>query len=644
MAKFLRLMAEWLGQVILGFIQLFLINDSLGGKVLKSRLRLAVVAFALLLSPVAAADGPAVRIALVGDSTVASYEQPPADRPDLTGWGQVFGEFFDGRVEVRNFAASGRSAKSFVAEGRWQPVLDAHPDYVFIQFGHNDQKEGDRFADPEKEFPDQLRKYIADARAARAVHVLVTPVARRTFENGKPATTLMPYAEAMRKVGRETHTPVIDLHAASFELYGRLGDDASADLSAAATDRTHFSRKGARAMAGLVVAGLPRALPQLIPFLKEHSAAAVPGLAPSELPGPIRLALPPVLYAVVGIETNVYFDNVVLALNPANYAFDVHCPKGRHQQERWTFTPLAADAGDHPFEIDVRNEQNEFISRGRSVLRVIPAARGEGKDASLLCIGDSLTHASVYPQRVLALCEKPSNPRLTLIGSHTLPNLPDKVRHEGYGGWTALRFATHATGTPRAGNYAQRASPFLYPGADGKPALDFGAYCRDVSGGKAPDFVTIFLGPNDIFSLNDATLEAGLATMLDHYDLLIGMVHKFSPSTRVGVMLPVPAAASQDAFGANYATGQTRWQYKRNQHRLVEWMLDRYGGRDSERIHLVPTHANLDCQHNYPTEESLWNADTPLKGLRQNNGVHPSDPGYDQIGNSLYAWIKANVE
>src|SRR5689334_18631615 len=71
-----------------------------------------------------------VQIALVGDSTVASYEKPPADRPDLAGWGQVFGEFFDELVEVRNFALSGRSSKSFVREGHWSKVLASKPDYV----------------------------------------------------------------------------------------------------------------------------------------------------------------------------------------------------------------------------------------------------------------------------------------------------------------------------------------------------------------------------------------------------------------------------------------------------------------------------------------------------------------------------------
>ncbi len=210
-----------------------------------------------------------VRIALIGDSTVASYPNPPKDRPDLTGWGQVFGEFFTDRVEVQNFALSGRSSKSFLRENRWQPVLDAKPDYVFIQFGHNDQPgKGDRTTDPEGDFRDNLRLYISDARSVGATPVLVTPVARRVFENDRPVTTLQPWADGMFAVGKETDTPVIDLHAASFSLYEKLGDAGSADFNPAASDRTHFSRKGAREMAALVATELRRKLPAMAALLK----------------------------------------------------------------------------------------------------------------------------------------------------------------------------------------------------------------------------------------------------------------------------------------------------------------------------------------------------------------------------------------
>jgi lysophospholipase L1-like esterase len=237
--------------------------------------RACLTGLAFLLTAALVAQGDdgqpkTIRIALIGDSTVASYARPPADRPDLTGWGQVLGEFLDARVEVLNFAVSGRSSKSFLRENRWQPVLDAKPDYVFIQFGHNDQPgKGDRATDAGSDFQDNLKRYIHDARQAGAKPVLVTPVARRIFdEEGKPTTTLTPYAEAMRKVGRQTGTPVIDLHQASFDLYARLGDEASRPFSPSDSDRTHFSRKGALAMARLVVEQLPQAAPELKARLK----------------------------------------------------------------------------------------------------------------------------------------------------------------------------------------------------------------------------------------------------------------------------------------------------------------------------------------------------------------------------------------
>ena len=153
--------------------------------------------------------------------------------------------------------------------------------------------------------------------------------------------------------------------------------------------------------------------------------------------------------------------------------------------------------------------------------------------------------------------------------------------------------------------------------------------------------MTIFLGPNDIFGANDDTIEPTIDTILKHYDELIAMARSASPKTTIGALLPVPPAASQDAFGSNYAAGQTRWQYKRNQHRLVERMLEKYGSKKVAGVEIVPTHLNLDCAYNYPAESVTPNAHATEKIARQNNGVHPSSAGYNQIGDSLYAWLKA---
>jgi lysophospholipase L1-like esterase len=229
--------------------------------------RAALAAGAAFAVPAFGRPPARVKIAMVGDSTMASYPKPPDDRPDLTGWGQVFGERFTDRVEVVNHAASGRSTRSFMAEGRWRRVLAETPAWLFVQFGHNDQK--DRTLAPDGGFREYLVRYVDEAVAANARPVLVTPVARRTFTNGRATTSLTPFADAVLAVAREKRVPAIDLHRLAFDLFDRLGDAGSADLTASATDRTHFSRKGAVTVAGLVAGALPAAVPELAALLRK---------------------------------------------------------------------------------------------------------------------------------------------------------------------------------------------------------------------------------------------------------------------------------------------------------------------------------------------------------------------------------------
>jgi len=361
--------------------------------------------------------------------------------------------------------------------------------------------------------------------------------------------------------------------------------------------------------------------------------------------GPVRLVLPKVIYAVSGIETNVYFDNVVLVVNPANYVFRVSCAKGRLQAERWTFVPLAEDVGEHVLVLEVIDEDNAVIARGSSTVRVVSAEAGAGRSIAMLCIGDSLTYQSVYTGHLLELCGSVGQPRLRLIGTHVSTDLkmPPENRHEGYGGWTAEAFVTAYTGVARTSNYRECGSPFLYEGADGKPQLDFARYIRETNDGKAPDVVTIFLGANDIFHATEENLPQHVERMMRYYDQLLAMIHGFSRKIKIGAVLPPPPAASQDAFGSNYGCLQTRWQYKRNQHRVVEVMTERYGGREKENLWLVPAGTNVDCVHNYPQATKPWNSRTSQEGARLDIGVDRSAEGYRQIGDAIYCWMKAVV-
>ncbi len=211
-----------------------------------------------------------IRIVLVGDSTVASYSNPPPDRPTLTGWGQVFGDLFSEQATVINCARSGASSKSFIKTGLWERALRNQPDYVFIQFGHNDcPGKGDRTTDPNGDYQDYLRQYIGDTRKAGARPILVTSVSRRTFgPDGKITTTLQPYADAMKRVAKQENVPLIDLHASSMALLNRLGDKGSAYISPSAGDHSHFSDRGAKDIARLVADALRKADPDLARNLK----------------------------------------------------------------------------------------------------------------------------------------------------------------------------------------------------------------------------------------------------------------------------------------------------------------------------------------------------------------------------------------
>ena len=124
-------------------------------------------------------DNKPFTIFMVGDSTMSIKK--PEVAPE-TGWGMVLPEFFDEKVTVENHAKNGRSSKSFIDEGRWKTVMDSlkNGDFVFIQFGHNDQKikSPERYTAPYEEYTVNLKKYITESRDKGAVPILFTSIVR----------------------------------------------------------------------------------------------------------------------------------------------------------------------------------------------------------------------------------------------------------------------------------------------------------------------------------------------------------------------------------------------------------------------------------------------------------------------------------
>ena len=203
---------------------------------------IASLAFALALQTAAQTPPPAEptpirpisasKIILVGDSTTAV----------IGGWGPSFcAEHVTSFVACVNLARGGRSSGSYFAEGSWDLALAEMSTpgfvatYVLIQFGHNDQpgKPG-RSTDLATEFPANLRRYVAETRERGAIPVLLTPLTRRQFVDGRVQNDLEPWAETIRSIAAETGTPLVDLNASSVAAVQAMGPAMAARFAQAA--------------------------------------------------------------------------------------------------------------------------------------------------------------------------------------------------------------------------------------------------------------------------------------------------------------------------------------------------------------------------------------------------------------------------
>ena len=224
-------------------------------------------------------QAPAVRIVLVGDSTVA----------EDSGWGPGFRHLATSGVEVINIAANGRSSKSFIDEGLWNKALAARGQYYLIQFGHNDEpgKGPERETDPRTTYRTFMARYVDESRAIGATPVLVTSLVRRIFNpDGTIKTTQTPYVEAVRALAVEKRAPLVDLHAISLADAEHAGDDVWADLSPrdekGQVDRTHLNAKGSDVVGRMVAEALVKVVPQLQPLFRlETGGKLVPSATPA---------------------------------------------------------------------------------------------------------------------------------------------------------------------------------------------------------------------------------------------------------------------------------------------------------------------------------------------------------------------------
>lgn len=216
-----------------------------------------------------------IKIFLAGDSTCAIKETKAYPE---TGWGMPFEYFWDSTITVINKAKNGRSTKSFITEGLWKLITDeaTEGDYIFIQFGHNDEVPTKKTYTTETEFRANLIKYVDEAREKKATPVLLTPVARRKFDStGNVVGTHDVYAAIVRSVAVDKNVVLIDADLKAQQIYQQMGVDNSKLLFLqlqpgqhpnypdGKEDNTHFSELGARLIAQMVLQDIKQQIPEL---------------------------------------------------------------------------------------------------------------------------------------------------------------------------------------------------------------------------------------------------------------------------------------------------------------------------------------------------------------------------------------------
>lgn len=210
-----------------------------------------------------------INLFLAGDSTMSHYE---ASRAPQMGWGQVVDYYFTDQVLISNEAASGRSTKTFIEEGRLERINQkiGPGDYLFIQFGHNDSKlHSERYTEPFTTYKENLTKFYRTAKEKNAFPVLLTPVQRRNFTpDGEIIDKHGDYPMAMRALAEELDVPLIDMTEKSTTLLEEIGDEPSKRLfmwlkpgeysyyPEGEKDNTHFTEYGAKQIAKLVIEGI----------------------------------------------------------------------------------------------------------------------------------------------------------------------------------------------------------------------------------------------------------------------------------------------------------------------------------------------------------------------------------------------------
>ncbi len=414
-----------------------------------------------------------------------------------------------------------------------------------------------------------------------------------------------------------------------------------------------------------------------------------------------EIIMPGRIYALQGTETNIYFENIIVSnIPPLQLDIDITCTKGKQLARCWRYTPLITDAGTENMTIEVFYAGTLLASQTIKICTAILSS-GAVLTRKINNWGDS-TLASGQPLSAVIAGQSDDPMKLILVGTKGNP----PMQHEGRSGYriadysgagrTLFQFNVADLGQPPAVGsvWETNGSGFTVDEVNMTGASGY-FRCRRTSGTHDPtdngvltsvsvparssvgynsysvesgnpmwnghqlsysyylsqagismsagDWFTMHLGINDMFPhTTTKELMPAVVRAVEKVRLISANVRTSIPGIRCLVMVPIPPSISQDAFGENYANGQTLAHYWKNITAFQKALIDVFDN-DQERDagnYLLPYNAVVDREHNFPFVIQHANGRSTAQIRVWTNGVHPSPSGYNQMGDQLRAFLK----
>lgn len=338
---------------------------------------------------------------------------------------------------------------------------------------------------------------------------------------------------------------------------------------------------------------------------------------------PWEFVVPQKLRVGVGIEMNVYLQNIIRYFNADNAQIINFTNNSLAYYKKFSRYIGTANKADFSAQAQLYydNTNEPFMLSSSMTVHTVPASAGSGTTKKVMLIGDSLTDADATSGELVTMFNDDVM-NIELVGTlGTAPNL-----NEGRAGWRAYTYAKCARGSDDVASLAYT-NPFYNPSTQ---QFDFNYYMTQ-NGFSGIDYVFICLGTNDLGASN----HTSDADILSYYDIMINSIHSYDSNIKIGLWLP-----------------PTRSLYANNNRKAIDFslrmnklLISTYGTSESNKIYLVPVYLNVDPEHDYNSSE------VPISSRNTNytmeisiDAVHPAVVGYKKIADVIYSYIKFFAE